>query len=61
MERGLKRWRYADIDSQHRRLFQRANQLQAEMTAGKGNDCLVNTLKSLVAYANRHCCPMKKC
>jgi hemerythrin-like metal-binding protein len=45
---------YPDIDSQHKRLFQLADQLHAAMTAGKGKDCLTNTLNNLVAYTKRH-------
>lgn len=45
---------YPDIDSQHKRLFQLAEQLHAAMTAGKGKQCLSNTLDNLIAYTKRH-------
>ena len=45
---------YADIDSQHKRLFQLADQLHTAMTAGKGKECLTNTLNNLIAYTKRH-------
>jgi hemerythrin len=44
----------ADIDSQHKRLFQLADQLEAAMTAGRGKQVLGNTLNNLVAYTKRH-------
>ena len=45
---------YADIDSQHKRLFQLADQLHAAMTAGKGKQVLGNTLNNLISYTKRH-------
>jgi hemerythrin-like metal-binding protein len=45
---------YPDIDSQLKRLFQLANQLQTAMTAGKGKQVVSNMLHNLVAYAKRH-------
>lgn len=45
---------YPDIDSQHKRLFQLAEQLHAAMTAGKGKQCLSTTLNNLIAYTKRH-------
>ena len=45
---------HPDIDSQHKRLFQLAEQLHAAMTAGKGKQCLSTTLGNLIAYTKRH-------
>jgi hemerythrin len=45
---------YPDIDSQHKRLFQLAEQLHAAMTAGKGKQVLSTTLGNLIAYTKRH-------
>jgi hemerythrin-like metal-binding protein len=45
---------YPDIDSQHKRLFQLAEQLHAAMTAGKGKQCVSTTLANLIAYTKRH-------
>jgi hemerythrin len=45
---------HPDIDRQHQKLFQLAEQLHAAMTAGKGKQCLSTTLNNLVAYTKRH-------
>jgi len=45
---------HPDIDSQHKRLFQLAEQLHAAMTAGKGKQVLSTTLANLIAYTKRH-------
>jgi hemerythrin len=45
---------HPDIDSQHKRLFQLAEQLHAAMTAGKGKQILSTTLGNLIAYTKRH-------
>lgn len=45
---------YPAIDSQHKRLFQLAEQLHAAMTAGKGKQCLSTTLNNLIEYTKRH-------
>ena len=45
---------YPDIDSQHKRLFQLADQLHAAMAAGKGKQCLSTTLGNLITYTKRH-------
>ena len=45
---------YPDIDNQHKRLFQLAEQLHAAMTAGKGKQCLKTTLANLIEYTKRH-------
>jgi hemerythrin len=41
-------------DSQHKRLFQLADQLHAAMTTGKGKDVMLKTLGDLIDYTNRH-------
>ena len=43
-----------EIDGQHKRLFQLADQMHAAMTAGKGKDILSKTLSDLVDYTKRH-------
>jgi hemerythrin len=43
-----------EIDTQHKKLFQLADQLHAAMTAGKGKDVLTKTLGDLVDYTKRH-------
>jgi len=45
---------YPDIDSQHKRLFQLAEQLHAAMTAGKAKQILSTTLNNLIVYTKRH-------
>lgn len=44
----------AEIDTQHKRLFQLAGELHAAMTAGKGNKALGDTLNSLIEYTKHH-------
>ena len=43
-----------EIDTQHKRLFQLADQLHAAMTAGKGKEILSKTLADLIDYTKRH-------
>ena len=43
-----------EIDTQHKKLFQLADQLHAAMTAGKGKDVLLKTLGDLIDYTKRH-------
>src|SRR4029077_1259800 len=43
-----------EIDSQHKRLFQLADQLHAAMTTGKGKDVMLKTLGDLIDYTKRH-------
>ena len=45
---------HPDIDSQHKRLFQLAEQLHAAMTAGKAKQVLSTTLNNLITYTRRH-------
>jgi hemerythrin len=45
---------HGDIDGQHKRLFQLANDLHAAMTQGKGKDTLSATLTRLVDYTKTH-------
>ena len=43
-----------EIDSQHKRLFELADQLHAAMTTGKGKEVLNKTLGDLIDYTKRH-------
>jgi hemerythrin len=45
---------FADIDAQHRRLFQLASELHAAMIAGKGKDAMEQVLGNLVSYTRTH-------
>jgi hemerythrin len=45
---------HSEIDTQHKRLFQLADALQAAMLAGKGNAALSKTLTNLIAYTKHH-------
>ncbi len=45
---------HAEIDGQHRRLFELANDLQGAVTLGKGKDALSKTLGNLIAYTKQH-------
>lgn len=45
---------HSEIDTQHKRLFQLAGELQAAMLAGKGNAALSKTLTNLIAYTKHH-------
>ena len=45
---------YAQIDEQHKRLFELADQLHQAMTAGKGKEVLGKTLSNLIAYTKGH-------
>ena len=42
------------IDTQHKKLFQYADDLAAAMSAGKGKDVMARTLASLVDYTKQH-------
>lgn len=44
----------AEIDSQHKRLFQLADQLHTAMAAGKGKEVLSTTLADLIRYTKFH-------
>lgn len=43
-----------EIDNQHKRLFQLADELHTAMTAGKGKDVMLKTLGDLIDYTKRH-------
>jgi hemerythrin len=43
-----------EIDTQHQRLFELADQLHNAMTMGKGKDALAKTLSDLIGYTKRH-------
>jgi len=43
-----------EIDAQHKRLFQLADQLHDAMTAGKAKETLSQTLASLIGYTRVH-------
>jgi hemerythrin len=45
---------HSEIDAQHQRLFQLADELHTAMTAGKGNAALNQTLTSLIDYTKHH-------
>jgi hemerythrin len=45
---------HAEIDTQHKRLFQLAGDLHAAMTEGKGKDALTKTLNNLIEYTKHH-------
>jgi hemerythrin-like metal-binding protein len=45
---------YADIDSQHKRLFQLADQLYTALAANKGKPSLSIILNNLIVYTKRH-------
>ncbi len=45
---------HSEIDAQHKRLFQLADELHAAMTAGKGREALTKTLANLIDYTKRH-------
>ncbi|MBZ5608078.1 MAG: bacteriohemerythrin [Acidobacteriia bacterium] len=45
---------YAAIDSQHKRLFQLADELHAAMASGKGKDVISTTLANLINYTKVH-------
>lgn len=44
----------AEIDAQHKRLFELAAEMHAAMAAGKGKQVLTQTLASLIAYIKIH-------
>ena len=44
----------AEIDAQHKKLFQLAEDLYTAMTAGKGKQILSQTLNSLISYTKGH-------
>ncbi|HLK22732.1 MAG TPA: bacteriohemerythrin [Bryobacteraceae bacterium] len=45
---------HAEIDTQHKRLFQLAGDLHTAMTEGKGKDALSKTLNNLIEYTKHH-------
>ena len=45
---------YPDIDNQHKKLFELADELHRAMTSGKGKDVLGKTLSDLIAYTKGH-------
>lgn len=45
---------HPEIDTQHKRLFQLAEELHSAMTAGKGKQILSHTLASLISYTKGH-------
>jgi hemerythrin len=45
---------YPEIDNQHKKLFELADQLHSAMTSGKGKDVLGKTLSDLIAYTKEH-------
>jgi hemerythrin len=45
---------YPDIDNQHKKLFQLADELHSAMLSGKGKDVLGKTLSNLIAYTKAH-------
>ena len=45
---------HSEIDTQHKRLFQLADELGTAMTQGKGKAALATTLASLIDYTQRH-------
>lgn len=45
---------HSEIDTQHQRLFELANDLYAAMLAGRGRVQMSKTLSSLVAYTRTH-------
>lgn len=45
---------HAEIDTQHKRLFQLAGDLHAAMTEGKGKEALSKTLSNLIDYTKHH-------
>jgi hemerythrin len=45
---------YPEIDNQHKRLFQLADELHSAMASRKGKDILGKTLSNLIAYTKGH-------
>jgi len=45
---------HAEIDHQHKKLFQLAEELHGAMVAGKGKEVLAPTLSNLIAYTQEH-------
>jgi hemerythrin len=45
---------YPEIDNQHKKLFELADQLHSAMTSGKGKDVLGKTLSDLITYTTGH-------
>ncbi len=45
---------HLEIDSQHKRLFQFAEELHSAMASGKGKDVLSKTLANLISYTKVH-------
>lgn len=46
--------KFAEIDAQHRRLFDLANQLSDAVRAGKGNEIMSKIVSELVNYTQTH-------
>ncbi len=44
----------SEIDTQHKRLFQLADEMHEAMTTGKGKRILSQTLASLITYTKQH-------
>jgi hemerythrin len=45
---------HSEIDTQHKRLFQLADELHSAMTMGKGSAVLSKTLNDLIEYTKHH-------
>jgi hemerythrin len=45
---------HSEIDTQHKRLFQLADELHSAMAAGKGSATLSKTLNDLIEYTKHH-------
>jgi hemerythrin len=45
---------YPEIDNQHKKLFELADELHRAMTSGKSKDVLGKTLSNLIAYTKEH-------
>lgn len=45
---------HVEIDGQHKRLFELANELHSAMSLGKGKDALSKTIENLVSYTKQH-------
>ena len=45
---------YQNIDAQHKRWFQIAQELHSAVVTGKGNETLGKALSSFIAYTNTH-------
>ncbi len=45
---------HSEIDTQHKRLFELANELHKAMTLGQGKAALSTTLANLISYTKQH-------